>query len=44
MIKSKKSRRPGWKVVEMQANITNLTREVDTLKAALEQAQRIRKK
>jgi len=41
---SKKSRRPGWKVVEMQATITNLTREVDTLKAALEQAQRIRRK
>jgi len=42
---SKKSRRPGWKVVEMQATtITNLTREVDTLKAALEQAQRIHRK
>jgi len=41
---SKKSRRPGWKGVELQSTIISLRRKVDTLKAALEKAQRIRKK
>ena len=35
----KKSRHPGWKGVEMQNTINILTREVETLKAALEKAQ-----
>jgi len=37
-------RRPGWKGVEIQSTINSLTREVETLKAALEKAQQIRHK
>jgi len=40
----KKSRHPAWNVVELKATISSLTKEVESLKAALEKAQRIRRK